>query len=449
MRPLPIPMDGLQDHQAWIVAHRDTAHPHVHVMVNRVHPDTGKAWSASHDYRRIEHTLRQLEQRWDLVRVPGHHARAKGIERPERSHSGGRRGARAFAREVHQAVGPALSKANTWQELLAELRAHGLRLEARSRGVVVTDGRRHVGGCRIASLGSRPQLEVRYGQSLQSYVNHGTHDSLPTALRPARRRAQQHAYRRWRSNAALRSAYVDVRVFEAVRAQHQGLNSAQVAHRQAQFTLRQAHAQHQRASQRSVAFRDALKEVYRQLVQAYRAFWRMAGARSLEHAIQDLQVRPEGFGALRSAPRKAGLGLFTVSDTTAARAAARVGWRVRRLTRSETCRRRLIAPAWRPWSGRPLPGQMQRSPVVCRVRRRWSARSAPGLHSFPCGSVTPCSRPWGRRPGSSPWCRKSRVWIWGCRTLAFCAEAVLVSCIVFRISTPVVCYLPSIWKPPW
>ena len=67
---------GLQDHQAWMVAHRGTAHPHVHVMVNRVHPDTGKAWSAGHDYRRIEHTLRQLEQRWDLIRVPGHHARA-------------------------------------------------------------------------------------------------------------------------------------------------------------------------------------------------------------------------------------------------------------------------------------------------------------------------------------------------------------------------------------
>ena len=73
---------GLQDHQAWLVAHRDTSHPHVHVMVNRVHPDTGKAWSASHDYRRIESTLRRLEQRWDLVRVPGHHARGKGTARP-------------------------------------------------------------------------------------------------------------------------------------------------------------------------------------------------------------------------------------------------------------------------------------------------------------------------------------------------------------------------------
>ena len=239
-------------------------------------------------------------------------------------------GARAFAREVHQAAGLALSKANTWQELTEVLRGHGLHIEARPRGLVVTNGRRRVGGCRIASLGSRPQLEMRYGQSLQSYLDHGTHDPLPAALRPIRRRAQQDAYRRRRLDAVLRSLYVDLRVCEAVRAQHQGLNSAQVTHRQAQFTLRQAHVQRNRAGLRSVAFRDALKEVYRQPAKAYRAFWRMAEARSLEHAIQDLQARPEGFGALRSAPRKAGLRLFTVSDTTAARAAARrIGWMAR------------------------------------------------------------------------------------------------------------------------
>ena len=215
-------------------------------------------------------------------------------------------------------------------ELTTVLRTHGLCIEARSQGLVVTDGRRRVGGCRIASLGSRPQLEMRYGQSMQSYLDHGPRDPLPAVLRPIRRRAQQDAYRRWRSNAVLRSAYVDVRVCEAVSQQHDALHRAQVAHRQAQFTLRQAQAQHQRASLRSVPFRDSLKEVYRQPVQAYRAFWHMAGACSLEQAIQDLQARPEGFGALRSAPRKAGLGLFTVSDTTAARAAAsRLGWMAR------------------------------------------------------------------------------------------------------------------------
>ena len=33
---------GLERHQAVLIAHRDTAHPHVHVVVNRVDPETGR-----------------------------------------------------------------------------------------------------------------------------------------------------------------------------------------------------------------------------------------------------------------------------------------------------------------------------------------------------------------------------------------------------------------------
>ena len=53
---------GLEDHQAFLVAHNDTAHQHVHVMINRVHPETGKAWHPSHDYARIEKSLRHQER---------------------------------------------------------------------------------------------------------------------------------------------------------------------------------------------------------------------------------------------------------------------------------------------------------------------------------------------------------------------------------------------------
>jgi hypothetical protein len=34
---------GLEGHQAVIVSHNDTPHPHIHVLVNRVHPETGLA----------------------------------------------------------------------------------------------------------------------------------------------------------------------------------------------------------------------------------------------------------------------------------------------------------------------------------------------------------------------------------------------------------------------
>ena len=40
---------GLEDRQAMIVGHTDTDNPHVHVVVNLVHPETGKTASLSND----------------------------------------------------------------------------------------------------------------------------------------------------------------------------------------------------------------------------------------------------------------------------------------------------------------------------------------------------------------------------------------------------------------
>lgn len=44
---------GAEGHQAMIVAHRDEPHPHVHVIVNRVHPDTGKMLVMANDHHRL------------------------------------------------------------------------------------------------------------------------------------------------------------------------------------------------------------------------------------------------------------------------------------------------------------------------------------------------------------------------------------------------------------
>jgi hypothetical protein len=71
---------GLADHQALLVAHRDTAHPHVHLMVNRVHPGTGRAWDTRDDYARVERALRGLERELGLRAVPGRHT--PSAERP-------------------------------------------------------------------------------------------------------------------------------------------------------------------------------------------------------------------------------------------------------------------------------------------------------------------------------------------------------------------------------
>lgn len=44
---------GAEGHQAIVVCHNDEPHPHVHVIVNRIHPETGRALSDSKDFDRL------------------------------------------------------------------------------------------------------------------------------------------------------------------------------------------------------------------------------------------------------------------------------------------------------------------------------------------------------------------------------------------------------------
>ena len=57
---------GLGEHQAVFVAHHGTPHPHLHVMANRVHPETGRGWSTWHSWSRAREVLCELEKAFGL-----------------------------------------------------------------------------------------------------------------------------------------------------------------------------------------------------------------------------------------------------------------------------------------------------------------------------------------------------------------------------------------------
>ncbi|MEO6923370.1 MAG: relaxase/mobilization nuclease domain-containing protein, partial [Bryocella sp.] len=76
---------GLSEHQALMVAHKDREHAHVHVMVNRVHPDTGLAWERWQDRPKIERALRDEEQARGLRSVPGRLHHFENFKTPERA----------------------------------------------------------------------------------------------------------------------------------------------------------------------------------------------------------------------------------------------------------------------------------------------------------------------------------------------------------------------------
>ena len=168
----------LSEHQAVIVAHADEPYAHVHIMVNRVHPETGKVWSNSHDWRRIEASLRQQERDFGFKETPGHLHQLDGQQAPDRSASLSKGAYKAAVREgkipfqqlVREVAREDFQRATDWEDLTERLARNGLRLEARHRGLVVTDGHEYAKSSSIDQDASRGQLEQRFCQRYQDYV---------------------------------------------------------------------------------------------------------------------------------------------------------------------------------------------------------------------------------------------------------------------------------------
>lgn len=168
---------GLGEHQALIIGHRDTAHPHFHVMVNRVHPETLRVWRNGNDWVRIERIRRDLEREMGLRQVRGPHTQDRHLDRSPtlgRETRGERRerqrtGQPAFAQRTRERLAQEIRQSRSWAELDHRLRRHGYRLQARGRGLVVTDGRRSVKASRLDRQASAHRLAERFGMPYRDY----------------------------------------------------------------------------------------------------------------------------------------------------------------------------------------------------------------------------------------------------------------------------------------
>jgi hypothetical protein len=260
---------GLQDHQALIVAHRDTAHPHVHVVVNRVNPETGRAWSNFRDYPRIEKSLRAQEVEMGLRVVPGKHARV-----PERDGAALARGpaprvARgdaAFLRDVQERAAPVLRRARSWAEVERGLAEQGLAVRVNGRGMSVTDGRQQVKASEVDRAFSRKHLEERFGP----WHNHRARVAVAELPTPARDTPRPTPAPTPAARAHPEPAPIPPR-----KAEHL-------------------------AARRSYA--AALERLYEQPGEARRALHAAVLRDGREKAVRTLRERPEAFGRVRAAP---------------------------------------------------------------------------------------------------------------------------------------------------
>jgi hypothetical protein len=315
---------GLSEHQALLVAHQDHAHPHVHLMINRVHPETGMAWDRWQDQPQIQRTLRALERELGLREVAGRLYQLDGQEPPERARltNGERRQAErtgdpAFPDRVRAHLA-ALRAARSWAELEELLAEQGLRLERKGQGLVITDGEHEVKASRVARDLALRQLEARFGVA---YPTRGASEQTVAdpALSPAVERVKN-AFRERDRVASLKAersgAEQDIAI---ARDRLQDLDAA---------TERVRHA----SGQLDVA----LARVYQDPAAARTRFADATVDLGAERATALLRTEPEHFGVLKTVERPRALGLLVKHDDTQARSAAPgAAFRARKLAEAE------------------------------------------------------------------------------------------------------------------
>ena len=357
---------GLAGYQALMVAHQDRAHRHVHIMVNRVHPETGVVWDRWQDQPRIQRALRELEREFGLRQVAGRLYQLDGQTPPERARltNGERRQAErtgdpAFPDRVRGCLAE-LRAARSWGELEEQFARHGLRLERKGQGLVITDGEHQVKASRVARDLSLRRLEARFGFAY-----------------PARESPAQAPEREPDERSPLME-----KVVSALGERERAL-TARGERRRAEEDLAAARDRVQRiegaiarvhhASDRLDA---ALARVYQDPVAARASLARARGAVGPGETGALLQTHPERLGALKTVERPRAFGLMVTQDAAPARAAApSVAFRARELEEAEhalgTLPRALRSPATSP----ELPG-ISAEPAVDLVREEAAAAVA-------------------------------------------------------------------------
>lgn len=177
---------GLEQHQTLIVAHDDGDCPHIHIVVNTVHPETGRVWNAWRDVFRIMESLERQEKELGLqiVSRPDLEAHRSGKKSPDRENRPTRderkraereqdtalvKWSEAEMRERRNQITDHFRKAVSWSDLEGRLQRHGLKLVEAGQGFRITDGTHFMQMSKVGKHARTDKLAERFGETWEEY----------------------------------------------------------------------------------------------------------------------------------------------------------------------------------------------------------------------------------------------------------------------------------------
>ncbi len=309
--------------RAFAVVHRDTEQTHLHIWIDARQVDAKKIQLPRQQHRRLDLAWNEIYSR-EMGRDPMEHERKKEQTReakrqawergdkpelPERVHTKpqelvshwqrrevGEQASKEwtehpdgpFLERVREVAGQDLREARSWEELDRRLDRHGLRIERRGAGMVITDGRHFAKASSVDREASRGSLEKRFGETLSAH--------------------RERSGERNRSSRQVLEVVDDFHTLDRrdwlkadLGRQTQRLESARA--RVAELWWAR-----ERMESATQAFDSALVGVYRKPAKARESFEKTVRINGVERAAQEMRDRPESYGQIHEAENRRLLG---------------------------------------------------------------------------------------------------------------------------------------------
>lgn len=340
---------GLTEHQLLVYSHRDTDHPHLHFLVNRVHPEKHVAYDRHQDGRRLTGIVQELAQEHGLnILRNREYERQLGRDVVEdfgptvsdaeywQARREQREAQIPFAKDdiadLRRRLKDDFIRARDWDDLAQRLADKGVTLERKGQGLILTDGERFA---KLSDMGKGVRfhaLEERFAESFDDHMarqaarvaqrGRGKEEPTPdtSGMAPPERRTVEGMFDeepdRDPAEAAVRrfdAADMDFRYWSQIEASYRSAaGKVRYAERQQSFAEKQVPRDEAWLQKRDRSLDDILGKVYRDAAKA-RTLWddleEKFGIRDAERMIEKDPfilgaVRGMRLGDTRTADRK-------------------------------------------------------------------------------------------------------------------------------------------------
>lgn len=153
---------GYQGHQCLVAEHTDTDHRHLHIVVNKIRPETGKMIEHWRAYKVLAEVARELETSYGFV--PDNHGTKQTAGASRAADLEAHQGQQSFIGYLRDELKGKLSTIENWEQFHAMLSAASVSVKLRGNGLVFVDAAGlHVKASSVGREFSKAALEKKFG----------------------------------------------------------------------------------------------------------------------------------------------------------------------------------------------------------------------------------------------------------------------------------------------